>query len=101
MVSKIDKRLLWWVFSVTSGGPVRAKIIELLKDRPSNPNQISKELKLSYPTIRYHLNILQENKMVDSTKGTSITMYYLTDEMIESYSEFLKILKMIKESKTK
>lgn len=95
MVS-IDKRLLWWIFSVTSGGLVRAKIVELLKDRPSNPNQIAKELKLSYPTIRYHLNILQENKVVDFTKGTSVAMYYLTDEMMEIYPEFLKILEIIK-----
>jgi DNA-binding transcriptional ArsR family regulator len=95
MPGKIDRRLLWWTFSVTTGGPVRAKIIRILKDRPSNPNQVSKKLKLSYPTVRYHLNILQENNIVGSTAGTSITMYYLTDEMEEAYPEFLEILKIV------
>jgi predicted transcriptional regulator len=99
MGPKIDKRLLWWIFSATGGGPVRARIVELLKEMPSNPNQITRELEFAYPTIKYHLNILEENKIVASTKGTSVSMYYITDEMEEVYPEFQKIVEIVKKRK--
>ncbi len=95
MAGKIDKRLLWWIFSATSGGIVRAKIVHLLRERPSNANQIAKELNLSYPTIRYHLKILEENRIIEPTK-TSVAVYFLTDEMEKAYPEFLEIWKRCK-----
>ncbi|HEQ78502.1 MAG TPA: ArsR family transcriptional regulator, partial [Euryarchaeota archaeon] len=38
----MDKKLLWWIFGVTKGGVVRAKIVMLLHDRPRNANQLAK-----------------------------------------------------------
>jgi hypothetical protein len=37
------KRLLWYLISSTRGGVNRAKILDLISSRPSNPYQIASE----------------------------------------------------------
>lgn len=92
----MDKKLLWWVFGLTTGGATRAKIVKLLHDRPANANVIAKELGFDYKAIRYHLDILVHNKILSPTGDAHITMYFLTDEMEKSYNEFLAIYKKLK-----
>lgn len=94
----MDKKLLWWIFAVSSGGPTRAHIVNLLKERPASASQLARALNLSYPTVRYHLNILLENRVVVSSGATAIVMYYLSDEMEKDYPAFLDIWEKIKVS---
>ncbi len=91
----MNKKLLWWIFGVTKGGLVRAKIVKALHERPSNANQIAHMLKLDYTTVRYHLDILLKHGIVETSKDTYIVMYFLTDEMLEHWEEFLKIYEKI------
>lgn len=90
-MDKMDKKLLWWVFGLTTGGVTRAKIVKLLHDRPANANVIAKELGFDYKAIRYHLDILVRNRILSPTGDAHITMYFLTEEMEKSYNEFLEI----------
>jgi len=91
----MDKKLLWWIFGVTKGGIVRARIVKFLHERPSNANQIAKNLKMDYTTVRYHLNILLKHDIVEVSEHTYIVMYFLTERMVESWDEFLKIYRKI------
>ena len=49
------KRLLWFLFAGSRGGDNRMKIIDLLKERPYNINQLSESLGLDYKAIQHHI----------------------------------------------
>lgn len=89
----MDKKLLWLIFCVTRGGPVRAEIVYRLKERPYNANQLARELNLDYKTIKYHLKILLQHNAVAKTKDIYSAMYTLSDEMESSYADFFEIYK--------
>jgi len=91
----MNKKILWWIFAVSRGGIVRAKIVKKIKDRPSTTSQLARELKLTYQDIRYHIKLLEEHKILESSK-TPTAVYFITDEMEENWKEFMKIWKSIK-----
>src|SRR6267143_5116312 len=68
---KYLKRLLWYLFAGTRGGPSRAEIIRALQNRPCNTNQLAQVLHVDYKTIQHHVRVLEENGLiVPSDKGT-------------------------------
>lgn len=79
---------------------MRAEIVKSLNERPRNANQIARKLKLDYTTVRYHLDILLKHGIVETSKDTYVVMYFLTDEMLEHWDEFLKIYKKISKGGT-
>ena len=90
----MNRKLLWWIFAVTRGGLVRARIGRRLKERPYTTSQLARELKLTYQDIRYHLKLLEEHGLIESS-NTSISLYFLTDKMKENWKEFMKIWEII------
>src|SRR2546426_507444 len=52
---KYLKRLLWYLFAGTRGGPSRAEIIKALQNRPCNANQLAQVLHVDYKTIQHHV----------------------------------------------
>ncbi len=90
----MNRKLLWWIFAVTRGGLVRARIVRRLKERPYTTSQLARELKLTYQDIRYHLKLLEEHGLIESS-NTSISLYFLTDKMKENWKEFMKIWEII------
>lgn len=85
---KYMEKLLWWLITGKRGGINRAKIIKELNDRPYNAHQLSKELNLDYKTIRHHIKILEENKVIKASGDEYSKLYFLTDEMEKSYDIF-------------
>ncbi len=57
--------ILVHLFVGTRGGDNRLRIIKKLEKRQFNPNQLVKELGLDYKTIVHHLEILEENGLVE------------------------------------
>lgn len=53
--------VLWYVLTGTRGGPNRVRALQSLEERPRNANQLATDLDLSYKTVRYHLDVPQEN----------------------------------------
>jgi DNA-binding transcriptional ArsR family regulator len=85
------KRLLWWLIAGARGGANRARIITILHDRPSNANQLAETLELDYKTIRHHLDIMLKNGVIVSHGDGYGTVYFLSHEIEESYSDFQDI----------
>lgn len=88
---KYMEKLLWWLITGKRGGINRARIIKALNDRPFNANQLSKELNLDYKTIRHHIRILEENKIIKSSGDEYSKLYFLTDEVEKNYDIFNEI----------
>ena len=87
------KYLLGWLIAGTRGGPTRAKIIVILKEKPQNANQLATALGMDYRTIRHHLNVLQKNKIITSVgEGYGMT-YFLSQKLEENYAVFEEIMK--------
>ena len=89
------KRVLWWLIAGTKGGVNRARMINALKDRPYNANQLSTVLELDYKTIRHHLKVLSENNVVTSTGNGYGAMYFISAEMEANYALFEEIWEKI------
>jgi DNA-binding transcriptional ArsR family regulator len=89
-------KLIWWVFTGTAGGPNRARIVRALNERPYNAHQLAEKLNLNYKTVRHHLKILEENKMIDpSGENKYGKLYFLTSKMEENYSVLNEILEKL------
>jgi DNA-binding transcriptional ArsR family regulator len=62
------KRVIWWLIVGTKSGLNRARIIRALEERPYNANQLAEALGLDYKTVRHHLKVLMDNKIITSAK---------------------------------
>src|SRR5438105_407299 len=82
---KYLKRLIWYLFAGTRGGPSRAEIIKAIQNRPSNANQLAQILSVDYKTIQHHVRVLEENGLiVPSDKGMYGAVLFLTPKMEEA-----------------
>ena len=88
--------ILWYLMAGTRGGLNRARIIQHLKERPSNANQLSEALGLDYKTIKHHLDVLIENNIIDVVKKEDYGAVYLLSNLTErNYEVFKEILEKI------
>lgn len=96
------KRLLWWIIAGTRGGRSRGKIIRILKERPSNASQLAGTLEMDYKTIRHHLDVLLENRLIVKMGEKYAASYFLSPQLDLQYDVFQEIwLKIEKEEKNK
>jgi len=89
------KRIIWWLIVGTKGGVNRARIIRALKERPCNANQLTELLTLDYKTVRHHLKVLQDNKIITSAGDRYGTVYFLSPYMEKDYEVFKEYLNKI------
>ncbi|WP_416839628.1 winged helix-turn-helix domain-containing protein [Haloferax sp. DFSO52] len=87
----MEKRL-WYVFGGSSGGELRAKLVRALAEQPRNANQLSDAFDVDYNTIRYHLDILVDNDIVERGEESYGTLYFLTDDFEAHRDRFDAIL---------
>lgn len=74
------------------GGKNRIQIIELLKDRPYNPNQIAEVLNINYRTVKHHLKILTKVELIcTSNTGGYGEVYLLSKSMEDIFPKFEEI----------
>jgi predicted transcriptional regulator len=74
------KHALWQVLAGTRGGAARIQIIELLKDRPYNVNQLHEKLCLDYKTVQHHIKVLRDSRIIendDNARSRYGSMYFL------------------------
>jgi len=87
------KKLLWELLAGSKGGTNRARIIDSLRNRPYNANQLAEKLSLNYKTIKYHIDVLEKNRIIVSTSKGYGALYFLSKEMEENFTTFLEIWK--------
>lgn len=92
------KKILWWLIAGTKGGINRARIINELHERPYNAHQLSEKLELDYKTVRHHIKILEENKIITSTGEKYGTMYFLSSQLEDNYKLFEDIWTKMEEN---
>jgi DNA-binding transcriptional ArsR family regulator len=85
-------KFLWGIIAGTKGGINRARIMDELKNRPYNINQLAEKLSLDYKTVKHHINVLEENDVITSTGKRYGALYFLSDKMEENYDDFQEIM---------
>jgi DNA-binding transcriptional ArsR family regulator len=83
-VSEIHlRRVLWYVLAGTRGGLMRIKIIERIRNRPYNANQLKESLNVDYKTIQHHLRVLVENRILTTSEEKKYGSVYFLSPMVE------------------
>jgi len=96
-VSAALRQLLWYMLAGTRGGVNRARIIQLLKERPCNAHQLSEALGLDYRTIRHHLELLLKNGLITRPAGDAYASPYFLSQFLEAnYAVFEEIRSKVK-----
>ncbi|MFO1532271.1 MAG: ArsR/SmtB family transcription factor [Thermoplasmatota archaeon] len=81
------RRTLWHLLGGTRGGPLRIRILALLRDRPYNTNQLAVALGADYKTIQHHVRVLAENRLIEPHGQGYGAVHFLTKDMEESLPE--------------
>lgn len=90
-MQKFDK-MLWWLIGGTRGGKNRLRIIMSLKEQPMNTNNIAETLDLDYKTVEHHLDLMEENNVLDII-GEGYGKNYTLTEQMESNLDKLEQIK--------
>ena len=80
------RRLLWYLLGGTRGGENRAKIIQALRARPSNLNQLANGLGMQYRLVQHHVEVLKRNSLVTAA-GEHYGMTYFLHPWLESHMD--------------
>ena len=84
------KRLLWYLFAGSRGGENRIRIIDLLKERPYNMNQLAEAMGVDYKAVQHHIGVLEKNNMVTKTGEKYGVLYFISSYLevnIEAFNE--------------
>jgi predicted transcriptional regulator len=93
------KYVLQWLLINTQGGENRIKILKQIFNQPQNANELCRLLQLNYKTIRYHLEILEKNNIINSV-GDNYGKIYFPSEHLQELKDYFneiydKIIKKI------
>ncbi len=85
------KMMFWHLFLRSRGGQNRVRIISLLRNKPSNKHQLSKDLELEYKGVQHHIKILENNNLVEKFEANYGAAYYLSTLFEENQAIFDEI----------
>jgi len=85
------KNVLYWLIANSLGGFNRGRILEELFQKPQNANELSKNLNIEYKTVRYHLEVLEKNKVITSVGGGYGKTYFPSEELEKNKVIFTEI----------
>jgi len=93
------ERLLWWLFAGSAGAKTRALVISAIREEPRNAQQLSEALRLDYTTVRHHLKVMEQNRLV-ITEGSSYgKLYFVSDSMEAHWQSLQSILQRVRSRK--
>jgi DNA-binding transcriptional ArsR family regulator len=90
------RRLLWFLMGGSRGGEKRARIIDHLSRRPSNLNQLSRELELQYKLVQHHVRVLMKNSLLITSGEGYGEMYFLSPWLEAHIQEFRRVCEELK-----
>ncbi|HEY7109790.1 MAG TPA: winged helix-turn-helix domain-containing protein [Nitrososphaeraceae archaeon] len=91
MADPSTKRLLWYLFAGSRGGDSRIKIIDLLKERPRNINQLSEIIGLDYKAVKHHISVLEKNNLLTRMGEKYGAVYFLSTYLESNFDIYLDI----------
>lgn len=81
------RRLLWWLFLSSAGGPTRLRLVRAIHAEPRNAQQLSVALDLDYTTVRHHLRVLTQSRVVEAGGEHYGQVYFLAPSLEERWTE--------------
>lgn len=90
MLDPNAKRLFWYLFAGSKGARNRIRIIDSLREQPSNINQLSESMGLDYKGVLHHISVLEKNNLVTKAGEKYGVLYFISDYLehnIEIYNE--------------
>ena len=93
------KRLLWFVFAGSRGGVNRLRLVQLLKERPLNANQLAKEMGLDYKAIIHHVGVLEKNNMITRVGEKYNVTYFVSNFLEANMESFEQVARELEKSK--
>lgn len=87
------ERALWYLFVGTRGGATRAELVRALQERPRNANQLSETLDVTYNTVRYHLEELEDHNVVERGQEGYGALYFLTEQFQHHSDRFDELVR--------
>jgi DNA-binding transcriptional ArsR family regulator len=86
------ERLLWWLFGGSAGAKTRSLVLNAVREEPRNAQQLSEALGLDYTTVRHHLRVMEQNRIVVTEGNSYGKLYFPSDSMEAHWSQFEAIL---------
>jgi DNA-binding transcriptional ArsR family regulator len=86
------EKTLWYLLTGMRGGENRVRVVEALRERPRNANQLADALELDYKTVRHHLDMLGDHDIVESRGDGYGETYFVTDQF-DVHSEVFEEIK--------
>ena len=77
------KKLFWFLFVGSRGSDTRIRIMSVLRKRPGNINQLSRELGMDYKGTQHHIKNLEKNNLVKHV-GKKYARTYLASVFFEA-----------------
>ncbi len=79
------KRELSYIILGQQGGENRINIMEMLKERSYNQNQLANILDLNYRTIKHHIDVLMDYDLIESSGEGYGKVYFLSPKLENNY----------------
>jgi hypothetical protein len=89
------RRLLWQLLGGTCRGENRARIIDGVRRRPKNLNQLATRPNLNYRAIQNHIEVLRKNSIVFPVGQHHGLVYFLNQWLDAHISLFDEICKKL------
>lgn len=93
------ERILWWLFAGSTGAVTRLSVLQAIREQPRNAQQLTQALHVDYTTVRHHLRVLEQNRLVVTEGEKYGKLYFLSSEMESRWSKLDEILSKTKNRK--
>ena len=90
------RRLLWFLFAGSKGGLNRMKIIDLIREKPYNINQLAESLGLDYKAVQHHISVLEKNNLVTKMGEKYGVLYFFSNYLEANIEAFNEVRSKIK-----
>lgn len=84
------KQILVYLFAGSRGAEMRMHIILALADRPANTNQLANNLGVDYKAVQYQLNVLMQNRLIETPVKESYGALYFLTPIMQRYLDYVR-----------
>jgi len=71
-------------------------VLSAIREQPRNAQQLSEALHLDYTTIRHHLKVLEQNRLIVTEGEAYGKLYFISDSMEAHWTTLEAILEKVR-----